>query len=387
MEDVVKTNEKGDVGLEKERGIRGNGRVFQRPNSPFWWIAYYLGSREYRESSHSNDEKVARRLLKHRLREVAADRLGAREFVGPAKERVRVSELLDALEADFKLRECYASPIAAHLGTIRKAFGNRRAVSVTEETVDRYINSRLALGKAPATINRETQLLGQSFKFAIRRKVLNSAPTIRHLSTIGNARQGFFEDADFKAVVELLPEHLKDFSRFAYLTGWRKGEISKLQWRDVDQRGKVIHLRAELSKNRTGRILALEGELWNIVERRLACRQTVGRRGEIHLSNYVFHRQGQRLRYFYDSWNLACKRAGLEGKLFHDLRRTAVRNMMRAGVPETVAMKISGHKTRAMFDRYNITSERDLREAVRKTETYLESLPPQRKLIKMPKPK
>lgn len=374
-------------GKGKEHAVRGNGRIFRRPNSPFFWIAYYLGSREYRESSHSEDEKVARRLLKHRLKEVAADRLGARDFVGPSKERVRVHQLLDALEADLKLRKCYRRPVASCLRQIRAAFGNRRAVDVSEEVVDRHIKARLAAGKAPGTVNLETHYLGQAFRLAIRRKILNSAPIIRRLSEIGNARQGFFEDGDFRAMVEFLPEHLKDFVRFAYLTGWRKGEISKLEWRDVDQQGKCIRLRAELSKNRTGRVLALEGELWNIVQRCLVGRQMTGRSGEIHLSQYVFHKKGQRPREFYGSWNLACRKAGLEKKLFHDLRRTAIRNMIRAGVPETVAMKISGHKTRAIFDRYNITSESDLRQAIQKTESYLESIPPQRTLIKMPKPK
>ena len=361
--------------------MRGQGRIFTRANSPYLWISYYVRGREYRESSHSTEKKDAERLLRHRLSEVGADKLGARTFVGPKQERVTVGDLLDALESDYRLRKCHTKQFVSQLAHIRRAFSERRAIQITEEHVDRYIDASLAAGKVPATINRGTQLLSQSFKLAIRRKVLNSAPTIRHLSEIGNIRQGFFEDADFKALVGFLPEHLRDFARFAYLTGWRKGEISSLCWRDVDREGRSVHLRPESSKNRTGRVVALEGELWNIVERCWVLRPTTGKSSEIHLSEYVFHRKGRPIGDIYDSWNSACKRAGLEGRLFHDLRRTAVRNMIRAGVPETVAMKISGHKSRAMFDRYNITSESDLREAIRKTEHYLETSPSRRTVV------
>ncbi len=133
------------------------------------------------------------------------------------------------------------------------------------------MEKRRGEGAAPASINRTLQLLGQAFRLAIQRKRLTSAPYIRHLSEKGNVRQGFFCEAEFQLVVTNLPDYLRDFARFAYLTGMRKGEIVSLRWKDVQ--GDVIELRAENAKNGEARTVPLEGEVAQLIERRRDARQ------------------------------------------------------------------------------------------------------------------
>ena len=89
------------------------------------------------------------------------------------------------------------------------------------------------------------------------------------------------------------------------------------------------------------------------------------------------------IRDFRKVWKRACAKAGVQGMILYDLRRTAIRNMVRAGVDPDVVMKISGHKTRSVFSRYNIISDRDIREAVLKTHDYVSTLPKQRKIQSM----
>jgi integrase len=358
---------------------RGEGRVFKRSRSPFWWIAYCRHGKEIRESTQipATDEnrKKATNRLKAKLGQVAAEKYGGLAFVTPSQRRITVAELLDALMEDYKARDRCSPQFLSHLKRIRDAFGFWRAVDLSAESgaVDRYINQCKDTGMAPSSINRGTQLLAQAYKCAIDRKQVSATPVIRHLPE-RNARQGFFEDADFTAVMEALPVYLKDFAKFGYLVGWRKGEIASLLWADVD--GDVIRLRPEHSKNGQGRsvpLLDADGNLTQVghlIERRRKARVVKTKTGE-QLAGYVFHLSGQQVGDFRKAWATACKSAGLVGKLFHDLRRTAIRNMVRAGVPERVAMEISGHRTRSIFDRYNIVNERDKQEAMSRTQEYL----------------
>src|SRR5256884_4256295 len=328
---------------------RGQGRVFQRKGSSFLWIAYYAHGKEQREVAkhvrtgdkleltEKNGRHEAERFLKHRLGEIAADQHGGRAFVGPKQERVTINELLDGLESDYKLRDKWDAKVASNVKPLREHFGTWRAVDVTSNAIGTYIENLREQGYSNATANRRTQLVGQAFKVGIRNKQLSVAPFIPRLSEIGNERQGFFETADFEAVISHLPEYLQDFSRFGFVTGWRKGSIDSLRWADVGE--DVIYLRAENSKTRKAETMPLEGELRDIIDRRRAAAVIREKDKEPRFAEYVFHCKGEPVGDFRKAWATACKLANVGHRLCHDFRRTASPNMIAAGVPQTGAMK------------------------------------------------
>ena len=160
-------------------------------------------------------------------------------------------------------------------------------------------------------------MLSQALKLAQWKRLLSHIPHNERFQE-RKARQGFFEHEEFERLVSHLPDYLADFVTLAYWSGWRKGEIAALEWRDIQ--GNVIRLRPEVSKTHEGRLLTLNRELQDLIARRRETRH--------QLVPLVFHREGYPVYEFRKSWRTACKAAGCEGKLFHDLRRAAVRNMV-----------------------------------------------------------
>jgi integrase len=360
-------------------GSRGQGSLIKYDASPYWFSCYYADGTEHRESTGCTDLKKAKTRHRRKLDELGSHRQGHAPVVTPAARRVTVAELLDAFEADLQLRELKSvRKVRSHAKPIRDYFGAMRAVAVTAAVVDQYIATRRAAGKSNATINRGVQVLGAAGKLAVRHGKLTRWPTLRKLSEAGNAKQGFFELHEFETVLGHLPDYLQDAARFAYACGWRKSEVVELRWEWVDRVAGQIVLPD--SKNGRGRVLAIAGPMIEIIKRREHARLVETPDGRVRIAEHVFHRDGAPLGDFKKAWTTARIASGLAAyvadpskksgrrlvadKTFHDFRRTASRNLVRAGIREGVAMTVTGHKTRSVFDRYNITSTEAVRAAL-----------------------
>lgn len=253
-----------------------------------------------------------------------------------------------------------AKPRVGHLRTFFATFTVDR---ITGDAVRQYQLIRRAAGAEAATINRETSALSRMLHLAIRRGLIDRMPVFPNRLEENPARQGFFEHDEYLKVRAELPASYQDVLSFAYYSGWRRNEILHLTWDEVDVPGGVIRLSPQRSKTRTGRVLPISAPLSLVLERRLQRRIP----GDVR----VFRRDGVAVRVWRHALRDACRRAGVPHRLLHDCRRTAARNLVRAGVPERVAMLLTGHKTRAVFDRYNIVNERELLHAGERLAAYL----------------
>jgi integrase len=234
-----------------------------------------------------------------------------------------------------------------------------------------YSSEKLIKGAANATINRELAALKRMLNLGARQTPpkVDRVPHIPMLKE-NNTRKGFFEHGDFLAFRDALPAYLKGFVTFGYKTGWRVSEIAGLTWSHIDLENSIVRLEAGETKNNEARTVYLDNELQEIFQQQWEARKQAKK-----LLPYVFpnHDGSDKIKQFRKTWKKACDNAGIGHKLFHDFRRTAVRNMVRSGVPEGVAMRVSGHRTRSVFERYNIVNDADLRLAAQTQEAYLES--------------
>lgn len=273
---------------------------------------------------------------------------------------------LDDQEARFRL----------HLLPV---FGMRKAAQITTSQIKSYILRRQAAGATNGTINRELELMRHTFNLAKKGNKLHVSPHVPKLRE-ENARQGFFTREEIERLTRHLKRPLDSMVWFGFLTGWRIGEIKALLWSQIDfERGEI---RLHISKNRKGRVFPMTEEvrlrLKLLKPKNPAPGQLVFKVGD-----------------FRKAWKTACNKAGLPCivkpivvngtphvkvlkalRTFHDLRRSFAREMDIQKVRRGAIKELAGWKTDSVFNRYNIVSESDLRDAVEQINEHRASVDP-----------
>jgi integrase len=365
---------------KKRRGPRGEGRIFQRGS--IWYVAYCRNGHEIRESADTTDESKARKILRQRIEDAKKP-----EFVGPKEKRLDLEDLERKLEADYIRHGRRSwSTVKDCLKAVKAFFAYDRLLEITPLKVEAYQDHRLKQGKARATVNREVRYLLHGYKLLFDSGEISYVPRVKLLEG-ENVREGFINRPEFDVLCEHLNDDNRDIVQFLYLSAWRSGEPKSLEWPKVDMNDGVIRLSRKNDKTKRPRTLALVGELREIIERRLAKR--------LPFCNLVFHRDGKPIKSFRRQWQSAAVAAGLgciekdkvtgkeryTGITPHDMRRSAIRNLMKAGVSEAVGMSISGHKTNSTYKRYGIIDEDIQRAALEQSQEHQQREIEQRKVV------
>jgi integrase len=344
---------------------------------PVWWMKYYDHGRPIRESAETTDRAVAKRKLQQREYEIST---GLHH--GPQVDRTKFEDLVEGVRADYAMnRRKSTRRLNDFITHLSASFSRMRAAHINSDKIKAYVLKRQQEDAANGTINRELGCLKRMFRLAYQQTPPKVA-RVPHIPMLEehNIRSGFLEHEEFLSLRGALPDYCQVAVSIAYYSGMRMGEVFSLEWKQVNWAEGKLFLRSQDTKTDAPRVLYLTDDLRRVL---MAWRERCEKKWPI--CRWICHRGGIRLESIKHSWRKGCARVGLgqvvrdesgklvwKGKIPHDFRRTAVRNMLRAGVPEKIAMAISGHKTRSVFDRYNIVNEADLQAAARRMDKYFE---------------
>jgi integrase len=319
----------------------------------------------FTNQSGNEAQNADKKLMDRREGEISKGKLP-----GVYYEKVTFDQLAEGFLRDYRINQRKSIKRAERSADVlNEFFEGYRVPDITTPKVNEYIEIRMQEEATNATINRELSALKRMLSLGIKQTppLVERMPYIPRLKE-NNVRKGFFEHGEFVAIRKELPEYLKGFVTFAYTVGWRSSEITNLTWKNVDLNQGIVRLEAGETKNDDARTVFLDDGLKEVFQK-----QWRRRKDQNTLSPYVFpnYSGNGKIKDFRSAWFSACKTAGIGRRLFHDFRRTAIRNMVRSGTPERVAMMISGHKTRSVFDRYNIVNDADLKAASKRQADYL----------------
>lgn len=335
---------------------RGEGGLFRMKGSRNWYGQWYQNGKQVRVSLKTPVKEVAKRELRKKMGD-------AERGAAPENEtrKLRYGNLRQALLDDYTRKGNKSLQTLADgsetiwgLHALDEFFGytsKQQGLPLAAITIDKireFVRKRQEEKTGNAAINRSLALLRRMFNIARTDSKIQFMPVIRLLKE-PPPRKGFVTRAQFENLLSKLPVHLRPLVTFLYYCGVRVGEAIQIDWSQVDLQAALIRLESEQTKTSEPRIVPLPDVLVETLKR---VKKKEG---------LVFDATNLR-----EEWDRAVVAAEMPDLLVHDLRRSAVRNLIKAGVPEKVAMKITGHKTRSVFDRYHIVDETDVVNAMSK---------------------
>jgi integrase len=326
-----------------------------------YYIKRYVRGKLVEESSGTANYDEAVAMLRKKMASAAIQQPHASE-----PERVRIGQLLDLLIEDYgyQNRKSLADTKRRVNSRLRPFFGEMKAQSLSTSKLREYVARRRRQETEPATINKELSWLRRSMNLGRRHDppLVLHVPVFEMLPT-DNVREGTLTHEQYRAVRDQLPPYARIALVVGYHTGARKGEIREIRRDKIDLARRRIQLPGRTTKNGKPRYLPIYGDMVAEIDMALSITDS--------MCSFLVQRDGKPVYDFDKAWATACKAAGVPEALFHDLRRTALTNMIEAGLSEKEAMEISGHKTRAVFDRYHIVSERRMMQNAEKLAEHL----------------
>lgn len=354
--------------------VRGSGRVWKRKGGG-WAISYYVDGTEHRESASVALNKPAALVTEREANALLIERLASVGRGVPTSAdaaRFTVGDAIDGWLENLRLKHAKSmGPATYRAKVLREHFGHVRIPHLTLALVSRYTKTRLADGMKEGTVHGELTCLTAALNLARKQQRIPVVPFIPK-PPASRPRQGFLEPEAFARILgRVTSSDYRDAVEFAYVSGWRSGEIKGLLWSQVFRREGEIRLPDGKNgdpaivpltmRDADGRVVL--NPLGVIIERRWLDRNLA--------SPLVFHYRGKPLGdRLLDCFKEACVAAGEPVRYIHDMRRSAVRNLVRAGVDKTVAKKITRHRSDTVFTAYNITSIEDQERAFAVAERY-----------------
>ena len=365
------------------RRARGDGSIFHKrytdkrtgvtKKTAMLYLKFYVGGKPVVEPTGTTKPTEAKKALRRRLGEIASGRYTPAEVekttVGQIKQMA-----LDHYRANGRKSQDRFEDAVAHLTAFFP--DHFRVRDISPDRVTAYAAARREDKAANATINRELSALKLMLRLGERAGKVVNRPYIGMLEE-NNRRKGFFEAEQFSAVLKELPEDLKPVFEVAYITGWRtKNEVLTRQKCHLDLKAGWLRMEPGETKNNEGRMFPFSTvpRLREVLERQLRRTEEFEKKTG-RIVPWLFHRNGKPIKSFRRAWLTACLKAGFAQviserprkikplRIPHDFRRTAIRNLERAGIPRSAAMAMVGHKTESVYRRYAIVEERMLNEA------------------------